>query len=250
MNRKPIFVPRKTIVGKPCGYIYLTTCKVNHKLYVGKHQRSEFDTHYFGSGVILEKALRKYGLNNFTCEVIDVASSVEELNEKEKFWIKFLGTQNTKVGYNIMGGGEGYTSEDLYGAKNPMYGRTGVLSPRYGKHNTKHANELLSKFMKNRIKEQGSLRTGTKHSEKTKQQISKNKMGDKNPASIKVVQLTLKGEFVKEYDSMGVAAQELGHYDHSGISHCCRGIQKTTKGFKWMYKEDYEKMIQEKGSDN
>ena len=51
------------------GYIYKTTNKINQKIYIGKHQSSEYDDKYFGSGKILRRAIEKYGLNNFTNEI-------------------------------------------------------------------------------------------------------------------------------------------------------------------------------------
>ena len=42
------------------GFIYKTTCLVNGKIYIGKHEGSENDN-YLGSGEIFSLALRKYG---------------------------------------------------------------------------------------------------------------------------------------------------------------------------------------------
>lgn len=49
-----------------------------------------------------------------------------------------------------------------------------------------------------------------------------------------VLQFTLKGEFVREWPS----ARECGRngFDQSGVSACCRGEQKSHKGFIWRYK--------------
>ncbi|MDQ1146608.1 hypothetical protein QE429_003435 [Bacillus sp. SORGH_AS 510] len=58
-----------------------------------------------------------------------------------------------------------------------------------------------------------------------------------------IVQLDLKGNFINEYSSMKEAANEIGK-DYFNISACCRGITKTAYGFKWMYKEDYEVLLE------
>lgn len=47
------------------------------------------------------------------------------------------------------------------------------------------------------------------------------------------------------YESVKIAADKNSAFQ-SAISDCCLGKRKSTGGFKWMYKEDYEKMIQEK----
>ena len=39
------------------GYIYKTTNNINQKIYIGKHQSSEYDNKYFGSGIILMRSI-------------------------------------------------------------------------------------------------------------------------------------------------------------------------------------------------
>ena len=67
------------------GYIYKTTNLINGKIYVGKRMLSKFSHYYKGSGILLKQAFKKYGRENFSCEMIDTAETVEELNEKESF---------------------------------------------------------------------------------------------------------------------------------------------------------------------
>jgi len=50
-------------------------------------------------------AIKKYGIENFDWEIIDEASSLDELDEKEIYWIKQLNSI-TPNGYNILGGGQ------------------------------------------------------------------------------------------------------------------------------------------------
>ena len=49
-----------------------------------------------------------------------------------------------------------------------------------------------------------------------------------------VLQFTLDGEFVREYPSTHEC--ERNGFEHSGVIRCCKGKQKTHKGFKFMYK--------------
>lgn len=89
-------------------------------------------------------------------------------------------------------------------------------------------------------------RTGIRqHSEETKNKLSLAKIGKKNPRfgktgkdatrSIPVVQLTLKGEYLREWDSIRDAYKQFrGH-----IGSCCRGERKSAAGYKWKYKSDY-----------
>ena len=62
------------------------------------------------SHIRLYSAMRKYGIENFVVEEIDVASTSDELDEKEKYWIKRLHTfidDPECNGYNMTIGGEG-----------------------------------------------------------------------------------------------------------------------------------------------
>lgn len=56
-----------------------------------------------------------------------------------------------------------------------------------------------------------------------------------------VIQISLNGDFVKEYESISKASEFTG-YIASAISYCCKGKRKTANGFRWLYKEDYEKL--------
>ena len=86
--------------------IYKITNKINGKVYIGQtirpaeHRFSRhindamhniLDTHF-------ARAIRKYGLNVWKLEVIDIAVTQDELNQKEQYWIKFY--NSVKEGYN------------------------------------------------------------------------------------------------------------------------------------------------------
>lgn len=85
--------------------IYKTTNKINGKIYVGKDTKHRID--YLGSGLLLHRAIKKYGRENFVNETLEECSTVEKLDEREVFWIKELDATNRKVGYNIAKGGTG-----------------------------------------------------------------------------------------------------------------------------------------------
>jgi group I intron endonuclease len=83
--------------------IYKTINILNNKFYVGKDQNN--DSTYFGSGLYLKRAIKKYGIKNFRKEILEYCNSISQLNEKEIFWIKELDAVNK--GYNIAEGGAG-----------------------------------------------------------------------------------------------------------------------------------------------
>jgi group I intron endonuclease len=93
------------------GYIYKTTNLLNGKIYVGQRKitadkRCGINT-YLGSGLAIQKAIKKYGRENFSKENIEFCETKELLNEREIYWIKTLGAHRTKSGYNISEGGTG-----------------------------------------------------------------------------------------------------------------------------------------------
>ena len=89
--------------------IYKTTNKVNGKVYIGQHKvRSVFATdRYLGSGVKLKPAIKKYGKENFSKEIITIAMSQLEADVLEKYYIEKYDSTNPEKGYNILIGGQG-----------------------------------------------------------------------------------------------------------------------------------------------
>lgn len=89
------------------GYIYLTTNLINNKKYIGKRQKPKFDKNYLGSGIYLNKSIQKYGKENFKCEILEKCFTVEELNEKEQYWIAYYNAVEDPNFYNLAKGGSG-----------------------------------------------------------------------------------------------------------------------------------------------
>lgn len=61
-----------------------------------------------------------------------------------------------------------------------------------------------------------------------------------------VIQLDLSGNFIREWKSIRDAQKYVGLKSESSISNVCRGVKPTAKGFRWMYKEDYDNLIKSK----
>ena len=124
---------------KKYNYIYLITNNTNGKIYIGQHRTDDLDDGYMGSGTLLLMAKQKYGIENFSKEIIAYADTKEKLDYLERFYIRKYKAQNKNIGYNIQPGGGGYEhtedtkqtiSEKLrrphpwaQGKKNPMYGK-------------------------------------------------------------------------------------------------------------------------------
>ena len=133
--------------------LYLATNIKNKKQYIGATTRSleerkaEHLKTAFGKSpkCYFHRALKKYGIDSFTWEVICKCDTEEQLSNKETEYIEKLGTfvDGTPGGYNLTTGGQSSfkMSEETRakqsaakkGELNPMYGRTGKLHPMYGR---------------------------------------------------------------------------------------------------------------------
>lgn len=76
------------------GYIYVITNLINGKQYVGQTNRTteqRWEDHVRNAPTAkhsrIDKAIQKYGANNFDVMTIDYAYSLDELNDKEIYWI-------------------------------------------------------------------------------------------------------------------------------------------------------------------
>lgn len=86
--------------------IYRVTNKVNGMIYLGKHQASNLNDSYIGSGKYIRDAVRKYGKESFSKEILYVFDTEDEMNAKERELIteEFVARRDT---YNLGVGGEG-----------------------------------------------------------------------------------------------------------------------------------------------
>lgn len=106
--------------------IYKYTNKKNGKIYIGRSTniiRRKWEHYHNPSPYsFFDQTLIKIGENCFDFEIIEECS-VEELREKEKYWIKFYNCcvlDNKQGGYNLTHGGEEYRSEENPWAKLSM----------------------------------------------------------------------------------------------------------------------------------
>lgn len=93
--------------------IYKISNNVNGKFYIGCHKTKNKNDGYMGSGVALRRAYDKYGIENFTKEILFECGSSEEMFEKEKDLVE-IGSHT----YNLMEGGHGGFSHIVERGKN------------------------------------------------------------------------------------------------------------------------------------
>ena len=92
-----------------CG-IYKMTNKVNGKIYIGlsvnietrmyNHYRNAFYEKDVEYNSYLSRAIRKYGQENFSYEIIEECS-ISELPIRERYWISYYNSTDRSIGYNI-----------------------------------------------------------------------------------------------------------------------------------------------------
>jgi len=95
-------------------YVYKLTNIIDGKSYIGQTTRTveervleHFKYHLKPDRGCrkLSFAIKKYGVENFKIETIDTADSLEDLNNKEIYWIEYYNSM--KNGYNLSSGGNG-----------------------------------------------------------------------------------------------------------------------------------------------
>lgn len=86
--------------------VYQITNRINGKIYVGVHKTSNIDDGYMGSGRMIKAAIAKYGVENFSKEILIQCNSLEEMLSKEAEIVNkdFVAREDT---YNIALGGDG-----------------------------------------------------------------------------------------------------------------------------------------------
>ena len=246
------------------GYIYLITDTTNGMKYTGKHHyhiEGQLDPNYHGSGVIIKNIYKKRP-ETLKEEYIKTCYSEEEMCSDEQYYIKLFKTLYPN-GYNLTEGGDGLipceeTRKKLSKAhkEKPAYNKGVPMSEEQKKKISKankgkhHSEEQKKKISEALIGEKNPF-YGRLHSEESKNKISKANKGKpaynkgipmseeqkkkmrNDKRSKKVRQLTLDGEFVREWSSLKEC--ERNGFDHGAVGRCCNGKQKSAYGFKWCY---------------
>ena len=86
--------------------VYKITNLIDNKIYIGVHITSNLNDDYMGSGKILIRSVKKYGIQNFKKEILFIFDSPKDMFEKESEIVneEFVKRPDT---YNIKCGGHG-----------------------------------------------------------------------------------------------------------------------------------------------
>ncbi len=250
------------------------------KSYIGqttdevKRRRCFNDRKYY-SGKRMDKAIKKYGAENFTYEVLfrgeyeTMDKAIEDLNRREREYIRQFNSYHN--GYNMTLGGEGVRG--LFPTPDAVARMRAGLREHYrthpnpfqGKKHSKETRKILSELAKQRTGEKAGMH-GKHLSDEQKRNLSecaKQRTGEKNPFFGKIHKTTTKkkiseanskpvcqidaatGEVIRTFTSALEAGKHLGNPRlNSEIIKCCRGYVSpsgrhflTCKGYKWKYQE-------------
>jgi group I intron endonuclease len=190
---------------KEYGVIYKITNLKNGKSYIGlttKTLSERFEAHCNRSvreRSAIQKAIHKYGKENFTIEKLELGYTEQELFKKERYWISFYNTFNG-VGYNLTEGGGGIPNM---------------------------TQEIRDKISKTKTGKKIPKLKGRAVSKKSRIQISRS-LGGK---PIKLTNTTTGEEIILQTSCEG---RELG-LNPANIISCCKGNRSKTKGYTCQY---------------
>ena len=85
-------------------YFYKITNTINNKFYYGVHSTNNLDDGYMGSGSIIKKAIKKYGINYFKKDILKFFNTSEEKYLYEKQFVNRQLLQDPLC-YNVVEGG-------------------------------------------------------------------------------------------------------------------------------------------------
>ena len=165
--------------------IYQITNNLNGKIYIGKHQTKNLNDGYMGSGKHLKRAIVKYGIENFKKEILFQFDNESDMNAKESELVteEFCLREDT---YNICVGGQGGFSYINANNLNDYEGKRDLDIAKLALANLirssliendelyrKELNRKISNGLKQKYQTDGHPWSGKKHSEKSKQKMSK-----------------------------------------------------------------------------
>ena len=158
------------------------------------HKTKDLNDGYVGSGKLLRRAIKKYGVENFSTVILHVFDQEWKMKVAEKILV----VTDSEVSYNLCSGGHGgfgyinSTEEIVFKRdkrENKIKGRIASNISILKKYGVKNPGQLEKNRKKSSIRfkalwKEGKLIrpdwTGKKHSEETKQKIGKANRGSKN----------------------------------------------------------------------
>lgn len=226
----------------------------------------------YSSNEHFNRAIKKYGWDNFKHEILFSNLSLKEAKEKEIELIAFYDSTNPEKGYNITIGGEsgnGYHHTELAKQKisASMKGRT---SPMKGRKQSEESKAKISESNKNIPRRKGftlsdetkkkigeahkgipkpkseehkrkmsEAKRGTTLSEETKKKMSESRTLWCSKNLENILQLSMDGDVLRKWNNQSDAFRELGINQSTFQLHVSNG--KPLRGFIYIKEKDYKK---------
>lgn len=230
--------------------IYKITNLVNDKAYIGQTVRKLWERlkeHRKSKNTAIGKAFKKYGKESFKIEILANCQSIEELNEKEIYFINKFNTLAPN-GYNLAIGGE--NSLPTKDTKRKMSKKKkGSNHPLFGTHRSQETKDAISRGRiglivsdetKAKISASNSGKPKTKgHSRKIAGSL-KGKSKSKNHRSNIAKALGIKvkcNETNQKFDSIKEAAHFMG-VNPNAIKWSLSKQGRKCKGFTFSYSSE------------
>ncbi len=107
--------------------VYQTTNLINNKIYIGAHSTDDLTNNFCGTGININRAIRKYVEASFKKDILYIFESPEEMFAKEKEIVTPEFLKRTDV-YNIVEGGYGGYNKGTTGLKHLYHPEIGSRS--------------------------------------------------------------------------------------------------------------------------
>jgi len=224
------------------GIIYKVTNLINEKVYIGqtilKFKRRKQIHENCKQGWYFNRAIRKYGKNNFEWGILEHCDSKEELDEMEFHYIKQYNTFG-KNGYNLTYGGDG-----VIGYKHSEENKKKISNSNKGRIISIETRERMSEAQKNRsvISDETRMkmslnRKGKKLTEEHKEKIRQAHIGKiRKPFSEKTLENMSKAKKgisnVKNRKKYVITFPDKNKYIIKGLKNFCKMYKKYNNGFK------------------
>lgn len=176
-------------------YFYKITNLINNHYYYGVHNTDNLDDGYMGSGKRLHIAYKKYGIENFTKEILKFFNTANEAFEYEAEIVNESLIKNEDC-YNIQQGGETFNTTGLVPVKD-KYGNYFLVSKNDERYKNK---ELQFNWCNNHHSEKSKNKT---RETMTPKNSTNNRIWINKDGVVKYLRKDLLQEFINNGWSLG-----------------------------------------------
>lgn len=235
--------------------IYCIRNALNGKVYVGKsinierrflahsyllnkdHCASDVNRHLFN-------AVKKYGIENFSFEIIEKVEGEESLTERELFWMVELKSTDRDFGYNLRmdSSSKCYVHDETREIFRSIF--SGEGNPNFGNKWSDDQRLKMSEIAKSRHKsgvygDEWKSKISKASSEMWKDEDKKSEMARKVAKSKQKYdfeQYSKDGELLRVWESVEQIVLANPEYKWQNIYSVCNGYKKSYRGFIWKKK--------------